>query len=95
MVRQKLRRFPELGRPPTDLAKKGTILEKPGISQANIGTEYKGGDSMNRMLRYCPRCNTLTDQERIRGNWCCLVCTAKQSNPKEQEQQLKGDREYG
>ena len=22
---------------------------------------------MNRMLRYCPRCNTLTDQERIRG----------------------------
>jgi len=31
MVRQKLRRFPELERPPKGLAKKGTILEEPGL----------------------------------------------------------------
>ena len=50
---------------------------------------------MNRMLRYCPKCNKLTDQKRIGGSWCCMECTAKQDNPKERELLLKGDREYG
>ena len=31
---------------------------------------------MKKMFRYCPKCNTLTDHERIGGKWQCLMCAA-------------------
>ena len=72
----------------------GKATKRPGKERNDI-RESTGGDGLNRMLRYCPKCNKLTDQKRIGGSWCCLECTAKQDNPKEREQLLKGDREYG
>jgi hypothetical protein len=55
----KIMEVSRIGKTAKRQGKERNDFEQPGMSLANIGTEYKEGDRMNRRLRYCPKCNTL------------------------------------